>query len=134
MTPLYYRLEGHEVVPASDEQAFNEPRCVGDTRIGDARVSTVFLVIDHNHCKHGLPIVFETMVFGGEHDLYCERYATWNEAEVGHVEACALVTASLIAEGESVTITIAPEPPKPHKPHKPHKQKRQQKRKRQLRI
>lgn len=30
--------------------------------------------------------VFETLVQGGEHDGYTRRYATWEEAEVGHKE------------------------------------------------
>jgi len=47
------------------------------------RVSTVFLGIDHSFTD-GKPILFETMIFGGRHDGYQERYATWEEAEAGH--------------------------------------------------
>jgi len=46
-----------------------------------------FLVIDHNFLVKGPPLVFETMVFGGERDQDCWRYATWQEAEVGHFKA-----------------------------------------------
>ena len=31
-----------------------------------------------------LPVLFETMVFGGEYDDYQERYHTYDEAEEGH--------------------------------------------------
>ena len=37
------------------------------------------------------PILFETMIFGGEHHEYQERYTTWDEAIKGHKEAVALV-------------------------------------------
>jgi len=46
-------------------------------------VSTVFLGLDHGYGTD-LPIVFETMIFGGERDEHCERYATWDEAKSGH--------------------------------------------------
>ena len=46
-------------------------------------VSTVFLGIDHN-LNGGPPILFETMVFGGPHNEYQERYATWDQAEKDH--------------------------------------------------
>lgn len=47
------------------------------------KVSTVFLGIDHAF-GGGEPVLFETMVFGGKHDEYQERYKTWEEAEAGH--------------------------------------------------
>lgn len=52
-------------------------------------VSTVFLGIDHNFGRGGPPLLYETMIFGGREDGYCERYATREEAELGHVEAVA---------------------------------------------
>lgn len=56
----------------------------------DITVSTVFLGIDYDFFG-GIPILFETMIFGGEYDGYCERYATWEEAEQGHEEAINLI-------------------------------------------
>lgn len=48
-------------------------------------VSTVFLGLDHNYSGVGLPILFETMVFGmPEDDEECERYCTREEAIIGH--------------------------------------------------
>lgn len=58
-------------------------RTVAKDTIGEARVSTVFLGIDHNF-GDGPPAVFETMIFGGPFDEYTWRYATWAEAEAGH--------------------------------------------------
>jgi hypothetical protein len=67
---------------------------VGDTTIGDARVSTVFLEIDHRFVDEGPPILFETLVFGGPMDGEMERYATWEEAEQGHADMVFRVTAA----------------------------------------
>ena len=53
-------------------------------------VSTVFLTIDHGW-GNGPPVLFETMVFGGKHGDYQERYVTWYEAEQGHRRAVHLV-------------------------------------------
>lgn len=54
-------------------------------------VSTVFLGLDHNFGWEGPPILWETMIFGGEHDQYQERYSSADEAEIGHERALALV-------------------------------------------
>lgn len=57
----------------------------------NVRVSTVFLGLDHSFGE-GTPILFETMIFGGKHDQYQERYGTWEEAEAGHSRAVELVS------------------------------------------
>jgi len=54
------------------------------------RISTVFLGIDHAY-DHGPLMLFETMIFGGEHDDYCDRCETWEQAEEMHKKAMALV-------------------------------------------
>jgi hypothetical protein len=48
------------------------------------RISTVFLGLDHNFAPGGAPILYETMVFGGDHDGFTKRYATRAEAWIGH--------------------------------------------------
>lgn len=49
-------------------------------------LSTVFLGIDHNFGNSGVPILFESMIFGGkELDESMERYATWETAAKGHL-------------------------------------------------
>lgn len=58
--------------------------------VGGYHVSTVFLGIDHNFYGDGPPLLFETMVFGGENpsdchlDLFCDRYSTAAAARLGH--------------------------------------------------
>lgn len=88
--PMYYRLTSeHEVVPASRAEALAlfesiaESRRVALDQVGDARVSTVFLSLDHGF-GGGPPLVFESMVFGGEHHEAQWRYSTWQEAVDGH--------------------------------------------------
>lgn len=72
--------------------AFNAvgTRRVARDRIGDAEVSTVFLGIDHSFGQ-GPPLIFETMIFGGQHDQDQWRYSTWDEAVAGHQAAVELV-------------------------------------------
>lgn len=57
---------------------------------GGVRVSTVFLGLDHGFGLTAQPLLFETMIFGGAHDEYQERYATRDEALAGHAKALAL--------------------------------------------
>lgn len=91
-----YILEGQIPVECPDLRTWGEwleraKRHVGDTQVSDdVRVSTVFLGLDHNYCDKGAPILFETMIFGGPHDQYQERYCTWDEAEAGHAAAVKL--------------------------------------------
>jgi hypothetical protein len=60
-----------------------EKRRVGDITIDDAQISTVFMGLDHNF-SGGEPLLFETMIFGGEHDQYQERCSTWEQAVEMH--------------------------------------------------
>jgi hypothetical protein len=58
-------------------------------------VSTVFLGLDHNYSRKGPPLLFETMVFGGELDQEMLRYPTWQTALAGHREMVERVRATL---------------------------------------
>jgi hypothetical protein len=89
---MYYRLNGRktELVGGMKEMIdANLPITTRlfSTEIGQSRISTVFLSMDHGLAGligDGTPVLFETMVFGGEHDEYQERYHTYDEAEEGH--------------------------------------------------
>lgn len=80
---MYYKLDGKKVVPTDDPtEAFkNDIRVAKDT-IGDVEISTVFSKIDHGYGS--TPVLFETMIFGGELDQEQKRYTSWEEAEKGH--------------------------------------------------
>lgn len=58
--------------------------------IDEVKISTVFLGLDHQF-THGSPLLYETMIFGGEHDGYQDRYSTRNEALFGHNKALDMV-------------------------------------------
>jgi hypothetical protein len=64
-------------------------RHVAQVHLGDVTISTVFLGLDHSW-GGGPPLIFETMVFGGPHDGYQERYSTRTEALMGHALAVRL--------------------------------------------
>jgi hypothetical protein len=90
-----YVLEGQTSVPCPDlifwARWFEDNelcRRVALDQIGAARVSTVFLGLDHRSGT-GPPLLFETMVFWPSNDLNESqwRYATWDEAASGHAEA-----------------------------------------------
>lgn len=56
-------------------------------------LSTIFMGMDHGWNDKLPPVLFETMLFrpkedeeGFEAGEFCERYATWAEAETGHME------------------------------------------------
>lgn len=94
---MYYNMDGE---PIDDIQAmllfrnFND-RIVAQTYIGEGldevHVSTVLLVINHQF-GNGPPLIFETMVFGGNLDQDQYRYSTLEEAKEGHARAVLLVT------------------------------------------
>ena len=71
--------QNHEIIKTSDTKK----------NIG---VSTVFLGIDHNvSMDTSEPVLFETMVFGGEYNEEQWRYKTWDEAMSGHERICIMV-------------------------------------------
>lgn len=90
---LFWRLdeEGNPVPEASVIlwsgwfTGSGEERTVAFTDVGNARVSTVFLGLDTG-IGSGVPLLFETMISGGEHDREARRYAMRNEALAGHKE------------------------------------------------
>lgn len=55
----------------------------------DLMVSTVFLSLDHGF--NGVPMLFETMVFGGALDQVCERTSTRIQAVALHDQMVARV-------------------------------------------
>ncbi len=86
-----YILVGHDVVEEPDVLIWakwfeSADHVVQQTRVGEQRVSTVFLGLDHSFVDGAKPLVFETMVFESDpyEDKFCKRYCTWGEAVAGH--------------------------------------------------
>jgi len=94
---MWYVLEGRTAVPLPDDMIGwakdGRPTWarVAADEVGDVRVSTVFLGLDHA-LDGGPPHIFETMVFGGTLDGEQERYSTWEQAEAGHARWVKRVT------------------------------------------
>jgi hypothetical protein len=65
-------------------------RHVADDMVGAVRVSTVWLGLNHNWGP-GLPLFFETMVFGGTMDEDQWRYPTEAAALAGHDQVVTMV-------------------------------------------
>lgn len=89
-----YILEGKTPVKCIDmfkwaKANTMENRRVAETEKDGVRVSTVFLGIDHSYDGKE-PVLFETMIFGGDHDDNMWRYTTWEGAVIGHDHACKL--------------------------------------------
>lgn len=67
-------------------------RIVKQDTIGNVQISTVFLGIDNNICfDDSEPHLFETMIFGGEHNDYQTRCSTWDQALLMHEAALLIV-------------------------------------------
>jgi hypothetical protein len=75
----------------ADERVGGSSWVVALDYVGEARVSTVFLALDHSYRDDGPPLLFETMVFGGRDDMWQDRYATREGALAGHAEAVEMV-------------------------------------------
>lgn len=96
---LYILQPDHSVVACDDLMVWARTfettfRNVNQSYIGDVKISTVFLGVDHNYCADGPPLVFETMIFGGQYDQYQERCSTYLEACKQHDVAVRLVKRS----------------------------------------
>lgn len=94
-------------------------RRIDETMIGNFRISTVFLGLDHNFSRpfpvpDGYqPIIFETMIFNmidkskyhrtrEEFEDFCERYTTHEAALEGHRRAVKMVKDFLSASEEGI--------------------------------
>ena len=67
----------------------NKERIVQKAELGNSIVSTVFLGLDHSFGDDsGIPILYETMVFGGALADEEQRYSTKEQALEGHRQMC----------------------------------------------
>lgn len=90
----YYRLDEQNKPVPCGLMDWGRATEIGQKRVAldesdDVQVSTVFLGLDHSF-GGPVPVLWETMIFGGEHDQYCDRYTSHTDALEGHKKACAL--------------------------------------------
>lgn len=93
---MYYKLQGREVVEITGDDWMNlrvdDSVSIKRTILHDSTlISTVFMSMSGRKDQTGRPLVFETMIFGGEHDRYQRRYATYDDAERGHQETIEMI-------------------------------------------
>ena len=68
-------------------------RVVAQTALdGGVEVSMVFLGLNHGFGTGDKPVLWETMIFGGPQDDYCDRYCSRAEALAGHTKAVRMAT------------------------------------------
>lgn len=99
---MWYGMDGNTIsIEEGAALLQDDRRQIALTVLGEGddevRISTVFLVIDHG--LGNVPILWETMVFGGPLDMEQERYASREAALEGHQAMTARVLAALNAEG-----------------------------------
>jgi len=91
---MYYKLVGKKAIPTSlTEWALIFTRnTISRWSNGEVTVSTVFLGLDHGYPPNPkCPVLFETVVFGGNLDGSMSRYRTYDLALKGHSELVKLV-------------------------------------------
>jgi hypothetical protein len=84
-------------------------RHVRATYVGEAFVSTVFLVFDHSFGFGGAPVLYETMVIGGPLADDGERYTTREAAEAGHDRWVAAARDAAALDMETETLDVETE-------------------------
>lgn len=104
--PMWFNRDGEPITATEAEPllANKEYARIGLTRVTsvtapavDFIVSTVWLGVNYNFGDDGPPIIFETMVFGGNEDQQesCYRWTTRQAAADGHAEIVATVAAGI---------------------------------------
>jgi len=98
MSRWYILNNNNKPIPASITEAADwldnndHRRIVKQDQIDDVFISTVFLGLDHSWTPGGKPVLWETMIFGGKHNQYQERYTSHKDALEGHKKALTLIT------------------------------------------
>lgn len=104
---FFFDMDGQPIGPHQWEAIFySADRIIAQEEIGPYFISTVWLGIDHGGGEAGVPMIFETLIFGGEERALTDqlaRYATRGEALEGHRLMVTLSLAELDLE--------APDPP-----------------------
>lgn len=102
MRHLYYLLKDREVVPVDESEWYfqsSDERRVAYTVLGDEmHISTVFIPLPVDEIM-GVPLAFETMIFGGPYDKWDCRSCTFDDAEIVHETVCENLRKGLPPDG-----------------------------------
>ena len=108
MILMYILDDQNNPVPCNDMRVFGswfedfDQRIVAQDMVGDVKVSTVFLGIDHNFSRNGDPVLWETMIFGGRYDESQGRYSSHADALKGHAALAAVKDEAATIDAEIV--------------------------------
>jgi hypothetical protein len=91
---MHYDWTGQPISADEWSRLFDDERHIGEDRIGDVGVSTVWIGLGFGDP----PLIFETMIFGGALDGERWQYATEREARDGHARAVEMVRIALAVE------------------------------------
>lgn len=103
---MQYKLVDRRAVPCADRAEWlnwyaTADRLVADTRLGDIRVTTVFMGLEHNPLPDGRPTLFETEINIHGKASPLDRYAVWEDAEAGHAQVVRMIEAEIESVGGS---------------------------------
>ncbi len=93
--PAKDMFQAHRLLTDTDSRRVALDEIIVEDYAITITVSTVFLVLDHNHSPKGKPVLFESMIFNGELNQSLDRYYTWKQAEEGHKKMVELVKNNL---------------------------------------
>lgn len=96
MSKFYLLDENKQPYEVSLEESYKvfkdkDMKIVKQETVGDSKVSTVFLGLDHAWGDEDGPILFETMIFDGYYEGFQRRYKIYDEALQGHKDAVEMV-------------------------------------------
>jgi hypothetical protein len=88
-SPRFYILKAGKIVPVTISECAKwlgtNERIIAHETIGQNKVSTIFLGLDHNFADKGPPILWETMTFGAKLDQEQKRCAgSYEQAQAMH--------------------------------------------------
>ncbi len=97
MMHAFYNRQGEPITVeewaesiAHNSEEFEERNRIALTERDEVVISTVFMGINHGDLLgESPPMIFETLVIGGEYDGAMLRYSTEREAAAGHEDAIA---------------------------------------------
>lgn len=89
---MWFNRDGTPITSEEADALLATPgyKRVAVTNLGDVRVSTIWLALDHRWTDEGAPLIFETMAFGDEGEEV-RRYSTEEEAKAGHIDVVACI-------------------------------------------
>jgi len=81
---LYFDPDGQPITRDQWADLYTRPRTIARTSSPRGTVSTIYMGLDMGIGRGLPPLIYESMVFGGDLDGYVDRYPTRAMALAGH--------------------------------------------------